>query len=419
LTANTQATVFAPFRVRNFRYQWPADLATSWAFEMETLILGWYVLVETKSVLLLTAFASLQYVGTLIAPLFGVLGDRAGHRNVLCAMRAFYAVLAATMMSLALTGALTPVHVFVIAGLMGCVRPSDQVMRYALIGALMPPAQVTSAIGVARTTQDSARIVGALTGAGLVAQLGMGQAYVVVACLYATSFLLTTRITSTHASPGKAAGKAKSEGSNWRDLVDGVRHARNTPHILAVLCLAFVLNWTAFPLVFGLLPYVAREVFHTTQTGLGYFVASFAVGGLVGSILLSRFGSRIPAGRMTIVFCALWYVAILVFARMESPASGMLVLLLTGCAQCLGMSSMSAMLVRTTDDKLRGRIMGLRMLAIYGQPMGLLLSGPLIASHGYATTATVYCAVGLIIAFWMAVRWRAHLWRMDAPANAR
>src|SRR5690606_27649700 len=46
----------APFRVRSFRYQWPADLVTAWAIEMETLILGWYVLVETGSVLTLTLF---------------------------------------------------------------------------------------------------------------------------------------------------------------------------------------------------------------------------------------------------------------------------------------------------------------------------------------------------------------------------
>src|SRR5262245_8321318 len=32
----------APFGIRSFRFQWPADLATSWAAEMEMLILGWY-----------------------------------------------------------------------------------------------------------------------------------------------------------------------------------------------------------------------------------------------------------------------------------------------------------------------------------------------------------------------------------------
>src|SRR4030088_1245930 len=128
----------APFRIRNYRFQWPADLLTSWAFEMETLILGWYVLVETGSVLLLTLFASLSYVGTLIAPIFGVVGDRIGHRDLLAMMRATYAMLAATLMTLALTGYLTPLYVMIIVTIMGLVRPSDLGVRGALVANIMP-----------------------------------------------------------------------------------------------------------------------------------------------------------------------------------------------------------------------------------------------------------------------------------------
>src|SRR6201987_745692 len=112
----------APFPVRSFRFQWPADLLASWGTEMETLILGWYILVETGSVLLLTVFGSLQYIGTLIAPLFGMLGDRIGHRLVLCAMRACYATLASLLMTLAFTNALRPIHVFIIATVSGLIR---------------------------------------------------------------------------------------------------------------------------------------------------------------------------------------------------------------------------------------------------------------------------------------------------------
>src|SRR3954468_20675645 len=93
--------MLAPFATRSFRFQWPADLLTSWAFEMETIILGWYVLVETGSVLWLTVFGASQYLGTLVAPLFGVAGDRLGHRNVLFAMRVIYALIALTLMTLA------------------------------------------------------------------------------------------------------------------------------------------------------------------------------------------------------------------------------------------------------------------------------------------------------------------------------
>jgi signal peptidase I len=66
----------APFGVKSFRFQWPSDLTTSWAFEMETLILGWYILIKSESVILLVIFGALQYFGALVSPLFGVAGDR-------------------------------------------------------------------------------------------------------------------------------------------------------------------------------------------------------------------------------------------------------------------------------------------------------------------------------------------------------
>src|SRR4051794_29774188 len=103
-----RSSLLAPFEVRSFRFQWPADLLTSWAMEMELLILGWYIMVETGSVLLLTLFGALQYFGTLIAPMFGLAGDRFGHRNVLCTMRAIYAAMAVLVTALALSGLLSP-----------------------------------------------------------------------------------------------------------------------------------------------------------------------------------------------------------------------------------------------------------------------------------------------------------------------
>ena len=158
---------------------------------METLILGWYVLVETGSVLLLTVFASLGYIGTLVAPMFGVVGDRIGHRDLLAMMRATYAVLATVLMTLALSGQLTPVFVFVVAALMGIVRPSDLGVRGALVANIMPHDQLIGAISISRTTMDTARITGALSGAGLFAALGMGPAYVAIVCLYIIATSLT------------------------------------------------------------------------------------------------------------------------------------------------------------------------------------------------------------------------------------
>ena len=151
-----------PFLVRSFRFQWPADLTTSWAFEMETIVLGWFILVESGSVMMLVVFGSLQYLGSLVSPMFGVVGDRLGYRRMLYLSRALYAALAATFMLLAWLQALTPVVVLVIAALAGLVRPSDMMMRNALIAQTLPPRHLLGALGISRLTADSARLAGAV-----------------------------------------------------------------------------------------------------------------------------------------------------------------------------------------------------------------------------------------------------------------
>jgi MFS family permease len=421
LSATSRLPALAPFRVRSFRFQWPADLATSWAFEMETLILGWYVLVESQSVLLFTLFASLQYIGTLIAPMFGVMGDRIGHRNLLCAMRAVYATLATLLMILIFAGILTPLYVLAIAAVMGLVRPSDLGMRAALVAETMPGAQLMGAISIQRTTQDSARIAGALTGAGLATTLGMGPAYLVIVSLYASSVLLTLKAGGARSTghPAADTADAPARASPWHDLKQGLAYVWATPHLRAVMCFAFLLNMTAFPLFYGLLPYVAKEIYRANQTTLGYMVAGAAFGALLGSIAASRWGGGIRPARMMLVSCAAWYMLLLVFAQVQHFVGGILVLMLAGCAQSVGIIPMAMILLRNSDEKFRGRIMGMRMLALYGNLPGLLIFGPLIARFGYPVTASLYCVFGLAFTLLIAVRWRAQLWRLAAPANTR
>ncbi len=418
--AAAPVSALAPFRVRSFRLQWPADLATSWAFDMETIILGWYVLVETNSVLWLTFFASLQYLGTLAAPMFGVAGDRIGQRNLLCLMRATYAMLATILMTLAFMHLMTPVYVFVIAALSGMVRPSDIGVRIAVVGDTLPPAQLMSAMGIQRTTQDSARIAGALTGAGVVAAMGIGPAYAVVATLYTTSLLLTLKAGRGRTVQGTNAPRhAVSRQSPWSDLRDGLAYVWSTPHLLAVMCLAFLLNLTAFPQLTGLLPYVAKEIYRTDQTGLGYMVASASFGALLCSIALSRHGGRMPPARMMMVSCLIWYSMLLLFAHLQHPVGGIVLLMLVGCAQSLSNVPMATLLLRSSEPRFRGRVMGVRMLALYGNLPGLWISGPLITHIGYPMTATLYCIVGMTFTVAIALHWCADVWRLGALANAR
>ena len=419
LSGSARPSALAPFRIRNYRFQWPADLLTSWAFEMETLILGWYVLVETGSVMLLTLFASLNFIGTLIAPMFGVVGDRIGHRDLLAMMRMTYAVLAATLMTLALTGNLSPLYVLIIVAIMGLVRPSDLGVRGALVATIMPSDQLIGAISISRTTMDTARIAGALSGAGLFASLGMGPAYVAIVSLYVISTLLTLRVVApSKPHPIDEVADAVLRSSPLRDLKEGMAYVWTTPRMRAAIWIAFLANLTAYPLSNGLLPYVAREIYGTNQTGLGYLSASFAVGSLVGSVLLSLLGG-IRVARLMIGATAIWYATLLVFVQMKTMPAAIACLMLAGFSQSLAMISIAVILMRTASAHFRGRVMGVRMLAIYSLPLGLLAAGALIDEIGFAATGSLYAAAGLALMLAVVARWRADLWHVHAPANVK
>lgn len=383
---------------------------------MEGVILGWFVLVSTGSVLALAVFGSLQFLGTLISPLFGMAGDRIGNRNVLLLMRLGYLILAACLMSLFLTGQASPVPVFILATLMGLIRPSDITMRNLLVGETMPADYLMRAMGVSRTTADSARIVGALSGAGLVAALGSGLAYVAVCGVYALCLALTLGVGTRRLrilSDGEAAPSA------LRALRQGFVYVWSTPVVRAVMLLAFLVNFAAYPLTGSLLAYVAKDVYGMDQTGLGWLIASFAGGALTGSILVSLYGAHVRPARTMIACMLVWLSLNLVFSWLTTPLLGEIVLFGAGLFQSFCMIPMSVILLRVTNPALRGRVMGVRMLAVYGMPLGLLLSGPLVEWGGFAMTGTLYSVLGIVFTLVIAVWWRADLWDRAAPVNAR
>jgi MFS family permease len=412
--------LIAAFRVRSFRFQFPADLLTSWAVEMENLILAWYVLVNTGSVLALTLYGSLQFLGTLAAPFFGVLNDRFGSRTMLFVLRGIYAVLALTVMTLALTDLLTPAQVLIVAAINGLVRPNDLVMRNSLIGETIPPAHLMSALGLSRSTMDSARVAGALAGAGLSAALGLGHAYVFVTVFYLASIALTLGVararpvpdpSRTGVSPARVA-----RPSGWREMVDGLAYVWHTPRVLAAMYLAFMVNLTAYPVSGGLMPYAAKTIYLTDSTGLGWLVASFSFGALVGSIALVVTGSPRNPERVMVLNIALWYTLLFVFAHVRTFGLAIPLLMLTGLVQSLAMIAMAASLLQAAGNRFRARVMGVRTLAVYGLPLGLMAAGALVERLGYPAAISLYCAIGLAFTVLIGVRWRASVWQ---PAPAR
>ena len=380
---------------------------------MEALILGWYILTATGSVEWLVAFGALMWTGAVLAPFLGIVGDRIGLRTLLCLTRGGYAVLAGIFTLLILAEALEPWHVFVIYGIAGLARPSDQAIRNVLIGQTMRPAALTGAIGLSRTTADMAKVAGAFAGAGGVALIGMGPAYVIVTALYVCAFLL---------SSGVARSPVLTTQATAHDVIarlkEAVHYVWIKPDLLGAFGIALLVNLLAYPFVLGLLPYAAKEVYEVGQSGLGYLAAAFAIGALAGSIVVGANRLPLRAGRVMLWSTAAWFLAILLFGVTRSLPVGLALLFVAGFAQSFCLIPVAIVMLRGASEAMRGRVMGMRVLAVWGLPFGVLASGPIIVSLGYTACTVLYAVLGLAATFLIGYRLRQALWRPSAAVNA-
>ena len=173
-------------------------------------------------------------------------------------------------------------------------------MKFALIADIVPARDLPNAMGFSRATMDSARIFGALLGAGLFSTLGIGAAYGAVVGLYLVSVMLAFRIAPI---PQRDTGYAKP----WTDLKLGFSYIRRNETIVAIMALAFLANFTGFPMIRGLLPALARDVYSMDETGLAQLIALLAIGALVGSLATATILRVKNPARMMVIWMVIWH----------------------------------------------------------------------------------------------------------------
>ena len=400
------------FSIRSFRFQWPADLLASWGYEMEALILGWYIFTTTDSVLMLTAFGALRFLGSLLSPWFGVAGDRWGSRKMMCIIRFSILLLASCIAIFEFSDLLSIYLVFGLATLSGLIQPSDIVLRNSLIGDSIPKELFMKATSFSRISQDSARIFGALMGAGLFSWLGLGLAYIFVVIVYTGSLLFTLGVSRAHPRADKAANKMESSAQPglFSEMKDGLSYIWNSPGVLAIICLAFLANLTAFPITHGLMPFIAKDILSLDENGLGQLLAAFSFGAVSGALILAATPSQKYSSRLMLINLVMWYLILAVFSFVTIKLDALVVLFFVGVAHSLAMTSMSVALLAFTNEMVRGRVMGVRVLAIYGVPLGLLASGFLIEYFGYNIFMAIYIIIGIALTVIIGIKWRREIW---------
>ena len=396
---------FRSFQQRNYRLLWFSDGLTSSAEQMEFLVLAWYVLLETDSAFLLGIYGSLRFTGTLFAPIYGVVVDRYDRLKLLRSARIAFVAMAMLIATLSFLDQLNVIQIFVLTGVAGMVRAFDNVTRQTLMADMVPRRNLGNAIALTRMGRDATQIVSPIVGGILLDSFGLGWAYVAIIALLLCGTALTVPVNPPPRTPA-------SRGEPIiQTLLDSFRYALTHPATVALLLLAFVVNLTGFPLNQGLVPVFAYEVLLTDSAGLGWLLGAYSAGAFLGSVVIAGMGAMQRAGRLMSLGSVAWHAAVATLAAATVFNVSLGVLAFAGLAQSFTMVTMSILLLSSTPPEIRGRIMGLRSLAVYGLPLGLLASGAIAETLGITFALVGNGIIGIVItaAIVLAIReiWRA------------
>jgi predicted MFS family arabinose efflux permease len=147
------------------------------------------------------------------------------------------------------------------------------------------------------------------------------------------------------------------------------------------------------------MPIFARDVLGTDAAGLGWLLFAFGLGALAGSLGLAMVRNLQHTGKLVILSVVLWHSTILVFALSGSFYLSTAILFFTGMAFASTQVLMLTLLLRNTQPEFRGRILGLRSLAILAFSFGSMASGGVAGIWGAPGAANMVglTGIGLIL----------------------
>ena len=402
--ANVGKSSLNPFKVLrygDYKFVWPTEALSLWAMEMEIIVLAIFVLRDTNSPLLVGLIGAVKFAGTLFGPLYGLMVDRFNRKLLQVGVRVFGVALAITLTTLIITDKLELWHAYAIVTAGSMVRMLDLILIQTLTADAVPPHALHGAIGLSRSTLDGARVVGSIVGGTLLELLGLDWAYITITVLYLMATITAIKIDSR---PVKTDSET---ASIWRGLKEGLHYIKESPLLPGLIFFSFLIEFTAFPLVNGLMAVIGSDLYNQNGTGIGLLAAIASAGALSGAALLGIKQSVINPGRIMILGSITWHALMLLLALTPPLWLFTVLLLLWGFSGGITFVAMVVALLRTAPAKTRGRVMGIRSLGIYGLSLGLLFGGWISQEAGPATMIGVLGGIGLSATLIAVIKWPA------------
>lgn len=329
-------------------------------------------------------FAAPFLAQTLVAPLWGVVGDRYGRKIMV--LRALTGIGITNMLAGAVGAVWQLLGLRMVqGGVSGFVAASN-----ALVSSSVPRERLGTAMGILQSSLTAGGIIGPLIGGALADAVGYRWVFVVngLLCWMGAGVVLA----ATREPP---AVRRREAGPGVRDnLVFFLRSPvlRTVGLLLCTSNLAVMAIEPIFPVFVATLGVPEPRV--ATVAGVLFSVTGFA--SMLGAAMWGRASDRLGEGRVLVM--VLWGAAIAYVAQAAAPGPAALFAMRAALGLAIGglMPPLYAIVARRTPPERLGGIMGLTSSSIMiGNLVGPIAGGVFAAAAGIRP---VFVAAGVMLA---------------------
>jgi MFS family permease len=350
--------------------------------------------------------SALGSLGVLLFTLYaGVVADHTDKRRTVIVTQSMAMVQALVLAALVWSGAVSVVHVMVLATILGIVNAFDIPTRQAFVVEMVGRDDLMNAIALNSSLFSATRVVGPALAGIVIGQAGIAWCFLLNGLSYAAT--ITGLLRMDVPPPRRPAGAV----SAWQRFREIVRYIRRDARVSALVVLTALIAIFGMPFT-TLMPVFARDVLHAGAEGYGALMAAVGAGAVVAALTLAAFSRRLPHGRLQLVGGVAFGLLVALFATARSFGTALLLVALAGCAMIVNNALTNTMLQTLVPDELRGRVMGFYSFMFVGMgPVGALQAG-IVAEHLGAPVAVG--VGGLLTALAVALAW----WRVPSLREA-
>ena len=380
-------------KTKDFKQLWfigTTGMSMRW---IEQIALGFYVYQITKDEFLVGLVFFFRNIPMLLFGAFiGVISDEFDKKNIL---KITLLITTVVYLLLTISSFLDQLSYFQIccgAFVAGLAWSFDFPIRRSLLSEIVDKKLYPSAIGLDMTSSNIARVIGPILAGIVLQQVSLFPIYLFGTAMFLMAFIACTKV--------EAKRIIKEENSNslsllFNDLIEGIKYIFTSRILITVLVVTIIMNFLVFTYQSQLTVLVQTNL-SDLPIILGVLAALEGVGATLGTLMIANF----PLKRGMMIFLSgsfLFGICIIAFVFSKVLFVSILLMIIGGFGMAGFGTLQSILIISSSDQKIRGRVLGILAITIGTQPIGAFILGYYSREYGSVNAVKISVLIAMIL----------------------